>query len=120
MIRSEPYAADPGMWTQRSEQLDGGRVTRITFGLDGTAVSYADVLRRWQIDAEFRLFFLGVLADSPYSAFRWESPPITRATAGRPFEFVMLDSPGLARAPDEVAFQEHFSKANRSGVVEFP
>jgi hypothetical protein len=108
------------MWTQRSEKLDGGRVIRIAIDLDGTAVSYAEVLRRWQIDAGFRSFFLRVLADSPFSAFRWETPPIAAASANRPFEFVFLDSPGLARAPDVDAFAEHFRDAVDGGVVEFP
>src|SRR5262249_52125723 len=41
-------------------------------------------------------------------------------TADRPFEFVLLNSPGLARNPDIEAFAEHFSEATQGGVVEFP
>jgi hypothetical protein len=64
--------------------------------------------------------FIGVLVDSPFAAFRWETPPITLATASRPFEFVLLDSPGLASHPDRSAFADHFDKAGEAGVVEFP
>jgi hypothetical protein len=63
---------------------------------------------------------MGLLADSPFTAFRWETPPITIATANRPFEFVLLDSPGLARNPDADAFAEHFCGVAQGGVVEFP
>jgi hypothetical protein len=37
----------------------------------------------------------------------------------QPFEFVLLDSPGLARRPDPEAFEEHFAKAE-AGVAAFP
>jgi hypothetical protein len=96
-----------------------GRLLRVTIDLDSSPVSYLEVLRRWQQDAFFRSLFIALLADSPFSAFRWETPPISRATANRPFEFVLLDSPGLARNPDPRAFAEHFSGVAPGGVVEF-
>jgi hypothetical protein len=108
------------MWAPRSEHLAGGRVIRVTIDLDASPVSYAEVLRRWQGDADFRSLFIGLLADAPFPAFRWETPPITRATANRPFEFVLLDSPGLAGNPDADAFAEHFRGAAPGGVIEFP
>jgi hypothetical protein len=114
------YAANAHMWKQRSEQLAGGRVIRVAIDLDASPVSYAEVLQRWQIDADFRSFFIGVLAASPFSAFRWETPPVTNTSANRPFEFVLLDSPGLARTPDTEAFGEHFPSAVEGSVVEFP
>ncbi len=43
---------------------------------------------------------------------------MTAATISRPFEFVLLDSPGLARRPDAEAFAEHF-RAGEAGVVTF-
>jgi hypothetical protein len=83
-------------------------------------ISYSEVLRRWQQDTEFRSIFLALLADSPFAAFRWETSPITMATANRPFEFVLLDSPGLACHPDVKAFAEHYRSAEAGGVVAFP
>jgi hypothetical protein len=108
------------MLTQRTEQLANGRVIRVAIDRNASTVSYAEVLRRWQTDHDFRSFFIGVLAGSPFSAFRWETPPITTASANRPFEFVLLDSPGLARTPDAAAFAEHFRGEVEGGVVEFP
>src|SRR6516162_1582663 len=95
------------MWSSHSEQMADGRQLKVTIDLDAAPVSYAEVLRRWQHDAEFRFLFIALLADSQFSAFRWETPPITTATASRPFEFVLLDSPGLASNPDAAAFAEH-------------
>jgi hypothetical protein len=108
------------MWTPRSEQLANGRMIRVAIDLGPSPVSYSDVLCRWQDDADFRSMFIGLLADSPFSAFRWETPPITTATASRPFEFVLIDSPGLASIADADAFAEHFSNGGDGGVVAFP
>jgi hypothetical protein len=107
------------MWKSRSEQLLTGRALKVAIDLVSSPVSCAEVLRRWRSDAEFRAFFMGLLADAPYAAFRWETPPLTAATADRPFEFVLLDSPGLAEKPDAAAFAEHF-RGPAGGVVEFP
>lgn len=108
------------MWTQRTEQLTGGRGMKVTLHRDAVAVCYAEVLRRWQDDADFRSFFLCALASTPFSAFRWETPSMTSASAQRSFEFAVLDSPGLARTPDAAAFAEHFRSPIEGGVVEFP
>jgi hypothetical protein len=107
------------MWSSRSESLDGGRGLRFALDLGPNPATVADVLRGWQADATFRALFNVLLAGAPYSAFRWETPAVTAATATRLFEFVLLDSPGLARRPDPDAFAEHFRDAPESGVVAF-
>jgi hypothetical protein len=68
----------------------------------------------------FRSWVNSVLAAAPYSAFRWETPPIHRSLADRPFEFALLDSPGLARSPSFDAFAEKFSAGRREMVLAFP
>jgi hypothetical protein len=107
------------MWTQHCEQMTGSGGLRFAIRRDSAAVTYAVVLDRWQHDGEFRAWFNALLAEVPYSAFRWETPPVTIATVGRPFEFVIMDSPSLARRPDSIAFAEHFKGGPSSGVVEF-
>jgi Family of unknown function (DUF6940) len=104
-------------WTSRSEQLPGGRGIRMVVHLDSSPVPYAEVLHRWRTDAHFRAWFNGLLVDSPFASFRWETPPLTTANGNRPFECVLLDSPGLATNPNAEAFSEHFGKAV-DGVVE--
>jgi hypothetical protein len=107
------------MWTPRIEQLANGRVVKYAIDLDSTPVSYAEVLRRWQNDADFRTLYMGLLADSPFSAFRWETPPITTATANRPCVLVVFVIPGLAKKTEAAAFAERFKGAPETGVVEF-
>jgi len=108
------------MWTTTSEKVAGGRGLRFVVALNAAPVSYAEVLRRWQTDDEFRSFFLKLLADSSYEAFRWETPPITASNRQRPFEFVLLDSPGLASEPEPEAFAAQF-RASKPGelAIEF-
>jgi hypothetical protein len=105
------------MWVCRIEDVGRGRGTRYVLECDACAVTYADVLHLWQQEAEFRAYFNSLLAASPFAAFRLETPPITAATAGRAFEFVLLDSPALARPIEPEAFAEHFTA---DAVVAFP
>jgi hypothetical protein len=107
------------MWSFRSERLADGRGLRFTVEHGTKPTAYSDILRAWQNDQAFCTLFNAQLAEAPYSAFRWETPAVTAATVTRPFEFVLLDSPGLASTPDPQAFAEHFRGAPKAGVVEF-
>jgi hypothetical protein len=107
------------MWTSHVEDLKAHRGTKISILRDSSPVPYLEVLKLWEDDAPFRSFFFEQLASSPFGAFRWETPPITLQARDRVFEFVLLDSPSLAQAPDVHAFAEHFSKTDQIDVVEF-
>lgn len=98
------------MWRIEHEELPGIRGRRFSVSKGPAPATFADVLRGWREDLAFRALFNDALAESPFEAFRWETPAITAATASRAFEFVLLDSPGLARRPDPTAFAEHFRK----------
>lgn len=96
------------------------RVHHYTFTQDRVPLSYAKVLEFWQADDSFSTFFTTTLSASPFSAFRWETPPISRATAGRQFECVLLDAPELLFPADMHTFAEHFADdAIEEGVVIF-
>ncbi|MGL4555500.1 MAG: DUF6940 family protein, partial [Gemmataceae bacterium] len=104
------------MWTAHREEIAGG--LRVVLHRDASPVAAADALFLWQTDAGFRSLFNDVLADAPYTAFRWETPPLTARTAARPFEFVLLDAPGLDREPEPDAFAAHFAKGT-APVIDF-
>src|SRR5262245_61686135 len=108
------------MWRFQVEELKGGSGLRFGVERESKPAAFADVLRGWREDAEFRDQYNGMLAAVPFSAFRWETPPVTDATLTRAFEFVVLDSPGLVRRPDPEAFAEHFGGSAGTGVVVFP
>jgi hypothetical protein len=106
------------MWETQIDDLDQGRLLRVTILCNGREASYADVLERWQSDEAFRGFFIHLLAEAPQDAYLWETPPITKATAKRGFEFVLVDTPGLARlTPDPHSFAPHFEAADAEAEV---
>jgi hypothetical protein len=108
------------MWNSLSKELTEAHGLHFFVDLGAKSATFADILSGWQDDETFRSMFNDLLAHSPFSAFRWETPPVTSATMSRPFEFVLLDSPRLARHPDPEAFAEHFSGSPKTSVVEFP
>ena len=105
----------------RIDVLDSGRVRRYSIRSQGEDASFAEVLDGWQHSRDLRAFFLSLLADAPMEAFFWESRPLTRATLGEPYEFVLVDSPTLVGVrPDAHAFAEAFESADEAGVAVFP
>jgi hypothetical protein len=107
------------MWSSQKNVLGETRGMRIAFQRDSNPATFTDVLHALQTDAEFRTILNGLLADAPFTAFRWETPPVTDKSLKQPFEFVLLDDPGLDRRPDSQAFASYFGTA-RDGVATFP
>jgi len=91
------------------------RLRRIRLQQDRAALSFATVLDRWQTDSAFRDWFSAQILDTPFPAVRWETPPVTRRTIERDFEFVLHDAPGLVCRADPRPFAEHFHPAATAG-----
>ncbi len=107
------------MWNYRSEKLDDVRGLRYFIELKTKPATFSEVINGWQNDVEFCTMYNQLLANSSYSAFRWETPSVTNDTLDKPFEFVLLDNPGLARQPDPNAFSSYYQKFPEKDVVEF-
>ncbi|MDB5333319.1 MAG: hypothetical protein JWP03_4470 [Phycisphaerales bacterium] len=105
------------MWDCTVEILDAGRTHRFRPCRDGNPISYAEVLRLWREDRAFRAYFISLLADVPFAAYRWETPPISHANTNREFEFVLLESLALQRNPDTKAFVDYFQSTPREKQV---
>ena len=105
------------MFEAKQDKLSKGRAYRYVITQDAEPLRYNEVITLWQHNAPFRSFFFALLKDVPFSAYRWETPPVTARAVSRPFEFVLLDSPALARPPDANAFAAHFSDADVEVVV---
>ena len=107
------------MWNIKKKVLTEGHLIWFAIEENSSSVSFENVLILWQRNEEFRTFFIDLLATCPFTAYKWETPPITTANSRRPFEFVFLNSPGLVCKADRSAFSEHFSKASFHSIVEF-
>ncbi|MBT8124697.1 MAG: hypothetical protein KJO81_07735, partial [Gammaproteobacteria bacterium] len=107
------------MLASRAKEIPNQRAIRFIIENDSSPVSYAEAIHQWQNDADFREFFISTLINSPFLAYRWETPPVTIATADQPFEFVLLDSPDIAVDSDPTPFFEHFVDKEPEEIVEF-
>jgi hypothetical protein len=108
------------MWSARSEELASERGLKFFVDLEGKPATFRDVLHGWRDDESFRSMFNALLANSPFSAFKWETPAVSRHTVTQPFEFVLLDSPSLVRPPAPHVFAEHFARSPEKDVLVFP
>ena len=110
------------MWDTQTDSADGNRPRRVRILHDGEPLSYGETIERWRSDDAFRTLFIGLLAGAPYDAYLWETPPITRQTLERTFEFVLVDCPALADlAPEPDAFAGHFRDVDsRKAAAVFP
>lgn len=78
--------------------------------LGGEPLTWPEVLHLWAYDRAFQDFFSETLADSPYEAFFWETPPLCPAwlVEHQPFEMVLLNAQGeLEDSGDDTRFAEH-------------
>lgn len=96
------------MWHAEIEQING-RTYHYRILSGETQLDFAAVVSAWQSDDQFRKFFTQLLAESPFDAYRWETPPVTEETRVRAFEFVLLRSDELQRPADYQPFADHFS-----------
>lgn len=108
-------------YTTEIKQLSDGRVLRHRLFRGEEPLSWSDVLDRWQKDPLFRSFFMSLLADAPYPAYFWETPPVTISTITETFEFVLVESQVLAGVrSDRQAFANHFAAvAEDESVIKF-
>lgn len=107
------------MWSAHRTEMPAVRGWRLALDRHSQPATFADVIAGWQSDADFRSLFNSLLADSPFTAFRWETPGVTAEALSQPFECVLLDSHMLDRPPDPTAFVDHFADPE-SIVVTFP
>jgi hypothetical protein len=98
--------------------LEDGRIQQYQILDEERPFTYQETLQKWQTDEPFRNLFINLLADAPFAAYFWETPPITQATLTRPFEFVLVNAPSLANVPAQRrAFANYI---NNEPVVNFP
>jgi hypothetical protein len=99
----------PGTWRANAQATPERGTTHFTLYAGEKVLSFSEVITGWKTDATFRAFFNGLLAQAPYAAFFWETPPVRQATTTAPFAFVLVDSEHLAgTTADPAPFRAHF------------
>jgi len=107
------------MWEWPNKYLDE-RTLRFHIATGTRLLSWGEVLALWTDELAFSDAFVSTLAAAPWDAFRWETPPLVERDLDEPFEFVVIDSPELDEEPDPTPFAEHFRRAGKRVVVDFP
>lgn len=109
------------MMEAKVEELENGRLHKVSIWHHAQPLLYAEVIDRWQHDEAFRTFYIGLLRKVPYPAYFWETPPVTARTVDQPFEFVQVNSPQLARVNPHIhAFRSYFQNVNaETPIVSF-
>ena len=108
------------MWTSHLHQADRQTI-KATLSNDSRVLSFREVIELWQSSGAFREFFAGLLRQCPFDAFFWETPPITKQTLDRLFEFVLVESKSLSKLePDPSPFKPHFASRQTETVLTFP
>ena len=105
------------MWEVQRNKEDRA-VHKINLFENNEQLRYDDVILYWHENHEFRNFYISVLNGSPFEAFFWEHPPVTRSNIRQPYEFVLVNSPQLAKvSADPAPFQERFASLPRGKEV---
>lgn len=105
------------MWIAKHTILDDNIHKFILFEGE-SRLSYEDVIRYWRENPEFRDFYFSLLQESPFDAFFWENPPITKSNINQVYEFVLVNSPQLTRASaDTSPFAEKFKSVSSSESI---
>jgi hypothetical protein len=80
---------------------------------------FASVINYWQTSATFRQFYNRSLAESPFPAYFWEHPPLSLDLLDQDYEFVLVNSPSLAKVTaDTTSFSDFFDPQKM--VIDFP
>lgn len=100
--------------------IEHNRIAKYLLTRHDTPLTYSEVLDLWRDDTDFRNFYTQLLADSPFAAYRWETPPLTQSSLANPFEFVLINSPWFCSRPtDDKAFENYFTEDADKGIVSF-
>jgi hypothetical protein len=97
------------MWTVQREYLEPVGTLRLRFLAGGDCLSYEGFLRALAKDASFRDVILKEMRAAPFTAFRWETPPLTANNIVQHFECLLHDSPDLDVRADPTDFEPFFA-----------
>ena len=110
----------PHKFSFSTEVVVADRVVKYKILRDQEILSYGQVITLLEESLAFRSLLIELLTLSSFETYRWETPAVSTSSLHQDFEFVLINSPGLAASPDRHAFRDHFvSSEENAGVVVF-
>lgn len=108
-------------WEAIQIATDQGKEIKHQLFEDGKPLPIHRVLGYWQQSTEFTAWWCDHLAENEFPASFWEMPPLNVHGLNQTFEYVLVESPALAKIQaDQAPFQQHFAKAANRSVLSFP
>ena len=107
------------MWQAERKRLNNGNTELLTISEASKPLSYGRALKLLISEARFRTFLSDAIRQTPFDAFRWETPAITTDSSAQAFQFVLHNAPYLHVRSDYSAFNEHFQNTSATEVISF-
>ena len=105
-------------WAALATPVENGQ--RFEILQDDAPLSVDDYLRLLETNLDFAAWYTDLLAGVEYAAFFWEHPPLYSENLNAGAEFVLLDSPALARlAPNPEPFRTQFERQRAADIITF-
>jgi hypothetical protein len=106
------------MFAHEMTVLENGRIHHYRLLKNSAILPYNEVIQLWQTDEDFVTFFIQLLADCSFAAFRWETPAITTTTQAQDFQFVLLRDEWLGRRqPNPHSFANQLAHCDEADPV---
>lgn len=95
------------------DEVEPGKVLKYRLFAKNQSLGYRDFINALNSNARFRQYFNHLLAKAPYASYRFETPALSLSTVDKPFEFVLIDAPGLhQRSVDPLPFKHYITNTN--------
>ena len=86
-----------------------------------TEITWQQAIALWQENHTFRHVLTTALAQVPFPAFFWETPPITTSSLHQPWECVVVAAPRLAQVtPNPSPFSHYLMESPQDSITTFP
>lgn len=106
------------MYQAQTEDLNEREGRKYRISKNGHSLTYQDFIALLGSSAEFRSYYSDLLKEAPFPAYFWEQKAMTLSSLDTPYEFVLVNSPSLARvSADRNSFAQKFNPG--SSVVSF-
>jgi hypothetical protein len=108
------------MWTAHAQRLDAETI-KVTVTENARPLTRREVIAHWSENSDFRAWFTKAISDTPFDAYFWETPALTKGTLDFPFECVLVHAATLLHVQADAApFRAHFRTEPTARVLAFP
>jgi hypothetical protein len=107
------------MFKFKKTTLEKGKSYKYRIYQQDQKLNYAEFLNLLEQQPDnFRLFFIDLLGSLPFRAYHWETPPASKDSLNKPFEFVVSRTPSIDLPSDPGPFRQYFESGENVAVFD--